>query len=90
MVVGAGPAALSASLFLGRYLRSTLTFHHNTTRNEYTHGIDDFLGHHDISPAELLTRGRTEVTLHGGLIVEAFVTEVEKVSTDRFRLLADR
>ncbi len=90
IVVGAGPAGLSASLFLTRYLHSTLTFHHNSPRNEYAHGIHGFLGHHDISPAELFARGRTEVTLHGGLIVEACVSEVEKVSTDRFRVLADR
>ena len=88
IIVGAGPAGLSASLFLARYLRRTLTFHHNSPRNEYAHGVHGFLGHHGIPPAELLARGRDEVTTHGGLIVEACVNAVEKTSPECFRVSA--
>ena len=49
IVVGAGPAGLSASLFLARYLHSTLTFHHNSPRNEYAHGVHGFLGSWDFA-----------------------------------------
>ena len=88
IVIGAGPAGLSASLFLARYLCKTLTFHHNSPRNEYAHGIHGFLGHDGIRPAELLARGRDEVTSYGGLIIEACVNSVEQVSAECFRVSA--
>jgi thioredoxin reductase len=88
IVIGAGPAGLSASLFLARYLHRTLTFHHNSPRNEYAHGVHGFLGHDGIRPNELLAKGRDEVTSYGGLIIEACVNAVERVGPERFRVLA--
>ncbi len=86
IVIGAGPAGLSAALFLARYRRRSLTFHHNSPRNIYSHGVHGFLGHHGILPTELLERGRQEVTQHGGLIIEGCVTHVEQIADEHFRV----
>jgi thioredoxin reductase len=88
IVIGAGPAGLSASLFLARYRRRVLTFHNNSPRNLYAHGVHGFLGHDGILPTELLARGRDEVMKYGGLIVEGCVTKVERIGDERFRVTA--
>ncbi|HKS29966.1 MAG TPA: NAD(P)/FAD-dependent oxidoreductase [Pyrinomonadaceae bacterium] len=86
IVVGAGPAGLSAALFLARYRRRVLTFHNSSPRNLYSHGVHGFLGHHGITPEELLARGRDEVMKHGGLVVEGCVTKVEREGEELFRV----
>lgn len=86
IVVGAGPAGLSAALFLARYRRRVLTFHHNSPRNAYSHGVHGFLGNDGILPGDLLARGRDEVAKYGGLVVEACVTRAERVGEERFRV----
>src|SRR4051812_49673258 len=86
IVVGAGPAGLSGALFLARYRRRVLTFHNSSPRNLYSHGVHGFLGHHGITPQELLARGRDEVAAHGGLVIEGCVTKVEKIGAEHFRV----
>lgn len=84
IVIGGGPAGLSASLFLARYRRRVLTLHHNSPRNLYSHGVHGFLGHHGILPKDLLLRGGEEVVAHGGLMIQACVTQAERMNDDLF------
>jgi len=86
IIIGAGPAGLSAALFLARYRRNALTLHHNNPRNIYSHGVHGFLGHDGILPADLLARGQEEVIKFGGQILEACATQVQRVSDDLFRV----
>jgi thioredoxin reductase len=86
IVVGAGPAGLSAALLLARYRRRVLTFHNSSPRNLYSHGVHGFLGHDGILPEELLARGRDEVMKYGGLVVEGCVTSAERVGDEHFRI----
>ena len=86
IVVGAGPAGLSAALLLARYRRRVLTFHNSSPRNLYSHGVHGFLGHDGILPSELLARGRDEVTKYAGLVIEGCVTQAERIGDEHFRV----
>jgi thioredoxin reductase len=55
-IVGGGPAGLSASLFLARYLHSVVLIDSGDPRNWETRGINAYLGLPSVRPAELRAR----------------------------------
>ena len=77
VVVGAGPAGLSAALFLTRAQRQTLVFDGGPTRLSAVTHIHEFLGHEGMAPSELQARGRAEVIHYGGEIRAEAVSKIE-------------
>src|SRR5678815_3292358 len=64
-IVGGGPAGLTASIWLARYLHSVVVVDSGDPRNWETRGINGFLGHPDIRPAQLRGIGREEARKYG-------------------------
>ncbi|HZN97555.1 MAG TPA: FAD-binding protein, partial [Gemmatimonadales bacterium] len=61
IVVGAGPAGLSAALMLGRCRRSVLVCDVGEPRNARSAGMHNYLTRDGILPREFLTLARDEV-----------------------------
>lgn len=61
IVVGAGPAGLSAALILGRCRRQVLVCDTGAPRNAASHVLHGFLTRDGIAPAELLRIGREQL-----------------------------
>ncbi|GAB88928.1 NAD(P)/FAD-dependent oxidoreductase [Gordonia rhizosphera] len=79
VIVGGGPAGLSAAVALGRSLRSVLVVDAGRPRNAPAAGAHNVLGHEGIPPAELLARGRDEARGYG---VEIRAGEVADATRD--------
>lgn len=88
IIIGGGPAGLTAAIFLGRYRRPVLLLDTGEPRNRASRAIHGFLGQHDIPPGELLRRGRAEAEAAGVEIVDARVSRAEKVG-DVFELTTE-
>ena len=89
-IVGGGPAGLTASIWLARYLHSVVVVDSGDPRNWETRGVNGFLGHPNIRPAELRGMGRDEARRHGVHFVDAVCECVAQRDEDHFELtLAD-
>lgn len=66
VIVGGGPAGLSAGLVLGRCCRRVVVLDAGQPRNAASRAVHNFLGNEGIAPAELRRRGRAELLRAGG------------------------
>ena len=78
IVVGAGPAGLSAALMLGRARRRVLVLDSGKPRNFAAHAMHGVLGHDGLDPAALRARGTEELTRYG---IEVRAAEVDGART---------
>jgi thioredoxin reductase len=65
LVIGGGPAGLSAALMLGRCRRRVLLCDLGQPRNRKSHALHGYLTRDGISPAEFNDLGRGELPLYG-------------------------
>src|SRR5207302_2788859 len=86
VIVGAGPAGLSAALILGRCRRRVLVCDDGQPRNAASHGLHGFLTRDGIPPAELLRIGREQLAPYAGVeLRHATVTNARRLA-DGFEL----
>lgn len=87
IVVGGGPAGLSAALCLGRARRSTLLVDAGEGRNAPASEVHNLFAHDGTPPAELRRRGRKELEHYPTVrTADTTVTEVSVEEDGTFRL----
>jgi thioredoxin reductase len=86
VVVGAGPAGLSAAIWLGRCRRRVLVCDDGRPRNRRSPGVHGFLGHDGIDPFELRARGVAEASAYGVEFRDVEVTGAELLDGGGYEL----
>ncbi|MGB2714894.1 MAG: NAD(P)/FAD-dependent oxidoreductase [Vicinamibacterales bacterium] len=91
IIVGAGPAGLSAALILGRCRRSVIVFDSGQPRNAHSHALHGYLTRDGIPPRELLRIARAELAQYDTVSIrDAEVVSAECQRDARFGVtLAD-
>ena len=67
VIVGGGPAGLSAALVLGRANQRVLVVDNDRPANAVSHGVGGLLGHDRVKPAELRESGRRQLSEHANV-----------------------
>jgi len=88
IVVGGGPAGLSAALMLGRCRRRVLVCDLGQPRNRRSRALHGYLTRDGVAPADLNELGRGELAQYGVIVRAAGVTEACWID-GRFRVTLD-
>src|SRR5215208_1876703 len=80
VIVGGGPAGLSAALVLGRANRRVLVVDDDRPTSAVSQGVGGLLGHDRVKPADLRESGRRQLEEHPDVeIRHGAVADVERV-----------
>src|SRR5258707_1085449 len=88
-IVGGGPAGLSASIWLARYLHRVVVVDSGDPRNWETRSINGYLGLSPIKPSELRGRGRDSARAEGVTLVDTMCERAKRHDDDHFELTLD-
>lgn len=90
LVVGGGPAGLSAATWLGRYRRHTLVVDAGEHRNRFTNRVHGLLGRDPISPQTLLAEARAGLAQYDRVQVhDGTISTVDRTENGRFLAMVD-
>jgi thioredoxin reductase len=89
VIIGGGPAGLSAALTLSRARRSVLVVDGGQPRNAPAGHVHNYLGREGTPPAELLAAGRAEVAGYGGTVRPGQAVDAVRDGAELVVTLAD-
>jgi thioredoxin reductase len=88
VIVGGGPAGLSAALVLGRARKRVLVVDSDRPANAVSQGVGGLLGHDRVKPADLRERGRRELAAHANVEFRHGTIEYAERIRDTFAITA--
>src|SRR3954471_17351192 len=84
VIVGGGPAGLSAALVLGRANKRVLVVDNDRPANAVSQGVGGLLGHGRVKPAELRRGGRQQLPEHANIEIRHGAVEDVEPMADAF------
>ncbi|HZH36192.1 MAG TPA: NAD(P)/FAD-dependent oxidoreductase [Flavisolibacter sp.] len=78
IIVGGGPAGLNAAVVLGRCRRKVLVFDSATYRNQYSHGVHNYLTRDDMLPGDLVAIAQQEAKKYGAKLLRKKIVHARK------------
>lgn len=89
IIIGAGPAGISAALYARRENLSVLVLHHGASQLEKAHSIENYYGFpHGISGQELYETGIAQARALGIQVTDAEVTDIQPATESSYSVTA--